>query len=130
MWLHTKNFISFEKYTNVDLKIFLHDHVYLKVILWKFRIPTPHNYRVILIYPSSLYFSDQVTCFKTSLQTHHVYSTLKKRWNDCFYIVLTWNARSVFTCFCMFVNKHFAYQKCTYLKSIKTTDFWICISVP
>ena len=32
----------------------------------------------------------------TSLQTYHVYSTLKQRVNDGFYVVSTWNARGVF----------------------------------
>ena len=31
-----------------------------------------------------------------SLQTHHVYSTLKRRGNDRFNVVSTWNARGVF----------------------------------
>ena len=31
-----------------------------------------------------------------SLQTHHVYSTLKRHGNDRFQVVLTWNTRGVF----------------------------------
>ena len=31
-----------------------------------------------------------------TLQTHHVYSTLKRRGNDCFHVVSTWNTRGVF----------------------------------
>ena len=30
------------------------------------------------------------------LQTHHVYSTLKRRRNDCLSVVSTWNTRSLF----------------------------------
>ena len=30
------------------------------------------------------------------LQTHHVYSTLKRRGNDWFHVVSTWNTGSVF----------------------------------
>ena len=32
----------------------------------------------------------------TVLQTHHVDSTLKRRGNDCFHVVSTWNPRGVF----------------------------------
>ena len=32
----------------------------------------------------------------TSLQTHHVYSTLKRRGNDRFHVISTWNTRGVF----------------------------------
>ena len=35
------------------------------------------------------------TLLKT-LQTHHVYSTLKRRGNDRFHVVSTWNTRGVF----------------------------------
>ena len=31
-----------------------------------------------------------------SLQTHHLYSTFKRRKNDRFYVVAMWNTRSVF----------------------------------
>ena len=31
-----------------------------------------------------------------TLQTHHVYSTLKRRGNDRFHVVSTWNTRGVF----------------------------------
>ena len=31
-----------------------------------------------------------------TLQTHHVDSSLKRRGNDCFQFVLTWNPRDVF----------------------------------
>ena len=32
----------------------------------------------------------------TFLQTHHVYSTLKRRRNDRFHVAWTWNTRGVF----------------------------------
>ena len=36
-------------------------------------------------------------CHKdTTQQTHHVYSTLKPRRNDCFHVVSTWDTRGVF----------------------------------
>ena len=38
-------------------------------------------------------------CSNTSLQTHHVYSTLKRCGNDCFHVVSTWNTRGVFVGF-------------------------------
>ena len=38
-----------------------------------------------------IYFSMNV-----SLQIHHVYSTLKRRGNSRFHVVLTWNTRGVF----------------------------------
>ena len=33
---------------------------------------------------------------KVTLQTHHVYTTLKRRGNDRFHVVSTWNIRGVF----------------------------------
>ena len=31
-----------------------------------------------------------------TLQTHHVYSTLRRRRSDCFHVISTWNTRGVF----------------------------------
>ena len=42
-----------------------------------------------------------------TLQTHHVYSTLKRRGNNRFYVVSTWNTRGVFVgvlCFCYIIR--------------------------
>ena len=33
---------------------------------------------------------------QSALQTHHVYSKLKRRGNSCFHVVSTWNTRGVF----------------------------------
>ena len=43
-------------------------------------------------------FCYSMFCYGTSisLQTHHVDSTLKRRGNDRFHVVLTWNPRGVF----------------------------------
>ena len=45
---------------------------------------------------SQEYFSLLLQCYQhCSLQAHHVYSTLKRRRNGCFHVVLTWNTRGV-----------------------------------
>ena len=49
-----------------------------------------------------------------SLQTHHVYSTLKRRGNGLFHIVSTWNTRGVFVEFCL-VKTVFFYLEISFL---------------
>ena len=41
---------------------------------------------------------------QVTLQTHHVYSMLKRREKDRFHIVLTWNTRGVFVVNCVFMS--------------------------
>ena len=41
-------------------------------------------------------FSDNWQSINLTLQTQHVYSTLKWRWNDRFHVVSTWNTCGVF----------------------------------
>ena len=43
--------------------------------------------------------SDLSKAFDYSLQTHHMYSTLKRRGNGRFYVVSTWNTCGVFAGF-------------------------------
>ena len=39
-----------------------------------------------------------------TLQTHHVYSTLKRRGSSCFHVVSTWNTRGVFVGYVVFMS--------------------------
>ena len=39
-----------------------------------------------------------------TLQTHHVYSTLKRRGSGCFHVVSTWNTRGVFVGYVVFMS--------------------------
>ena len=109
--LHT--YIRTPKKTNDEIKkIEIYFHLSQKLMLkypyffnLEFKIPYKH-FLFILVSPclifllklNSNYIAIDVCCMhsKRCLQTHHAYSTLKRRGNGRFHVVSTWNTCDVF----------------------------------
>ena len=70
-----------------------------------------------------------------TLQTHHVYSALMRRWNDRFHVVSTWNTRGVFVGELlnkMQTSKYYQWKKRLKARKLFSNIFqcnWNCVGI-
>ena len=66
----------------------------------------------ILLRSKYSFFLNWIFLMLATLQTHHVYSTLKRRGNECFHVISMWNTRGVFVGKKIDLSNNFGFPKC------------------